>query len=87
MRLIDADDAKLYLNEIAVKQMKRMKTIDPVHAAGGCYCRECVYNNPIGCIHPSNITYHSDEYGNLYDHFISIQKDHFCGYGKKKVSE
>lgn len=43
MRLVDANDATLYLNKAACEQIKWMPTIDPVHAAGGCYCRECEY--------------------------------------------
>lgn len=43
MRLVDADVAPLYLNKEACEQIKLMRTVDPVHAAGGCYCRECVY--------------------------------------------
>lgn len=46
MRLVDADLAPVYLNEKACEQIKSMPTIDPVHAAGACYCGECSY-----CIH------------------------------------
>lgn len=46
MRLVDADLAPVYLNEGACEQIKSMPTIDPVHAAGACYCGECGY-----CIH------------------------------------
>ena len=46
MRLVDADLAPVYLNEKACEQIKSMPTIDPVHAAGACYCGECGY-----CIH------------------------------------
>jgi hypothetical protein len=28
-----------------------LPTIDPVHAASGCYCRECNYRGEIGCTH------------------------------------
>ena len=41
MRLVNADIAPLYLNRDACEQIKLMPTEDSVHAAGGCYCREC----------------------------------------------
>lgn len=47
MRLIDADYAKtLWSNDsnisITMRQIfDALPTIDAVHAAGGCYCREC----------------------------------------------
>lgn len=41
MRLVDAGAAQIYLNKTACEQIKWMPTIDPVHAAGGCWCFEC----------------------------------------------
>ena len=43
MRLVDAGTAQIYLNKAACERINWMPTIDPVHAAGGCYCRECTY--------------------------------------------
>ena len=51
MRLIDADYAKtLWSNDsnisITMRQIfDALPTIDAVHAAGGCYCRECKYKD------------------------------------------
>lgn len=51
-RLIDAEKLTHYLavNEedkqffyVKSKDIDRLPSIDPVHAAGGCYCRECKY--------------------------------------------
>lgn len=50
MRLVDADTLPYYIN-YAVGGSHRVAyhfaiddipTVDPVHAAGGCYCRECI---------------------------------------------
>ena len=49
MRLIDIED--LYCSDCECKgrcedlmcDIKTMPAVDPVHAAGGCYCRECTY--------------------------------------------
>ena len=50
-KLIDAEKLMHYLavNEedkqffyVKSKDIDRLPTIDPIHAAGGCYCRECV---------------------------------------------
>lgn len=58
MRLIDADAPDLghckggevcgvvfvRLNDVALA-IKNTPTIDPIHAAGGCYCQECIYSS------------------------------------------
>lgn len=31
------------LFDFAIETLENAPTIDPVHAAGGCYCRECEY--------------------------------------------
>lgn len=41
MRLVNADTARIYLNNAACEQIKMMPTEDPVKVAGGCYCRDC----------------------------------------------
>lgn len=51
-------------------------TIDPIHAAGGCYCRECKYRNDHGhCAHPRHeilpTTYPND----------------FCSYGEPREAQ
>lgn len=47
MRLVDADVADKWMRQnnafIDAAILKAIPTIDPVHAAGGCYCRECMY--------------------------------------------
>ena len=38
----DPEDG-LFSEWLAEYLVEHLPTIDPVHAAGGCYCRECVY--------------------------------------------
>lgn len=87
MRLIDADSLierlkfKRRLNgnipdkcagyDSAIAQANKLPSVDPVHAAGACYCRECRnYNKPrLGwCSH----------------HMDRENPDDFCSYGKRR---
>lgn len=79
MRLIDADEEIRFANEnlpdvhagVITAFLSDCSTIDPVHAAGACYCWECrSYNKPrIGyCSH----------------HMDKENPNDFCGYGVKK---
>lgn len=55
----------------ADRVIRALPTIDPVHAAGACYCRECRnYNKPrLGwCSH----------------HMDRENPDDFCSYGKRR---
>lgn len=38
-----ANEHFIYGIESVMEYIEQMPTIDPVHAAGGCYCRECLY--------------------------------------------
>lgn len=48
MKLIDAThlilSADMENNKIHVKDIIHAPKIDPIHAAGGCYCKECQYS-------------------------------------------
>lgn len=48
MRLIDADTARIYLSDEVCERLQTMSAVDPVHAAGGCYCRECLRGKKAG---------------------------------------
>jgi len=48
-------------------------TIDPIHAAGGCYCRECRYYDEFDCPASSN--------GYTY---LWVK---YCGYGKPREAQ
>ncbi|WNX85236.1 hypothetical protein RWV98_02875 [Agathobaculum sp. NTUH-O15-33] len=47
MRLIDADAKtnEIYVSQFVIDQMQKIPTIDPIHTAGGCYCRECCFKD------------------------------------------
>ena len=87
MRLIDADALigrlkfKRRLNgnipdkcagyDSAIAQANKLPSVDPVHAAGACYCRECRnYNKPrLGwCSH----------------HMDRENPDDFCSWGQRR---
>lgn len=40
---------KMLRRETVLKLLDSLPEFDPVHAAGGCYCRECVYLEISGC--------------------------------------
>ena len=44
----DDDEARSH-NQIARYYIRHATTIDPVHAAGGCYCRECAFKDTFDC--------------------------------------
>lgn len=97
MRLIDADaldfefDRRCFSEEDenyvrgvdeAIGVVENAPTIDPVHAAGACYCRECKYSKydekfstyscckPMGCIAS-----------------MLVRPTDFCSYGELKEDE
>lgn len=60
MRMIDADelaktldvgiaDAPLYIQATVQQYIDCTPTLDPVHASGACYCRECKYQDECIC--------------------------------------
>ena len=55
----------------ARKIMSEQPTIDPIHAAGGCYCHECRYHE-------------STEVGKDYCDLRESACTRFCGDGKRK---
>lgn len=57
-------------------------TIDPIHAAGGCYCKECKYHEDE--VYPDGEwEVHDNEecWCNLWDNTVSLNG--FCSYGKR----
>ena len=97
MRLIDADKLnrkKKYSFQtvfgcfpksewfIKLEDLFQAPTIDPVHAAGGCYCRECFhsalekYEDSAGWVTPM------DEYW-CNEHKITMPLNGFCSEGRK----
>lgn len=53
----------------------QIPTIDPVHAAGACYCRECKHYDHGCCVVKRYI-------GD--DHIISMPQDGFCSFGRRR---
>ena len=91
MRLIDADAPDLghckggevcgvvfvRLNDVALA-IKNTPTIDPIHAAGGCYCWECKYYSRKP----------DDSHGQMESFCKKLNRDQtyirFCGYSERK---
>ena len=81
MRLIDADEETKWANEnlpdahagVITCFLRDCATIDPVHAAGGCYCREC---KGYGVIDLGQCTTMG-----------ARSPDDFCSYGERKEEE
>lgn len=98
MRLIDADELKKSLTyDICGRPLHgnlktnyanirttilAQPTIDPIHAAGACYCRECKYFNmqEMECQNDRVSTDH--EGGASYS--LNFWLDDFCSYGEPK---
>lgn len=87
MRLIDADKlhfdlaldgARHEIRFIEANDIHKAPTINPVHAAGGCYCRECVN---LG----SNVLYDDSFYCHYWGY--SICKDDFCSRGERRKDD
>lgn len=89
MRLIDADAPDLghckggevcgvvfvRLNDVALA-IKNTPTIDPIHAAGGCYCWECTKFRRYT---KNNITF-----GICKRHNSEVRENDFCSYNDGK---
>lgn len=96
-RLIDADNLTYYLavNDedeqvfyIKLEDIDDAPSIDPVHAAGGCYCWECENADPYMCVGVKlNATYPPDMAGLFrcykYDGIYRTRYD-FCSRGERR---
>ena len=69
------------VSEVLTK-LSKQPTIDPVHAAGGCYCEECRYKDD--CIRRIEFIRRNPVLEqNTYEyHPLS-----FCSYGQRKESD
>ena len=87
MRLMDADEllkapfritgnfgGKYPFEAITVKMVEAAPTINPIHAAGGCYCRECKYLKKITGL------YRACERHSM----MIVQENDFCSYGEAR---
>lgn len=80
MRLVNADTARIYLNETACEQIKMMPTEDPVRVAGGCYCRDCRSWTGVALGQICNLS------SSRPNHLVFRGPDDFCSQGKPKRS-
>ena len=103
MRLIDADDfLDLFYVASAGQDKEFIKTveavaedtptIDPVHAAGWCYCRECKHGRKPSRNNAPEMYFKSDCvvcecYDVVGDDPMIYVPDHFCSYGRREEKE
>lgn len=81
MRLVDADEMKESSQGIVwAEWIDKRPTIDPVHAAGGCYCRECMYAEHLlnGAGKRYELCKYEDVDGVRWP-------DDFCSLGQRKI--
>lgn len=93
MRLIDADTFKMgdfrrCLDcDSIIQIIKYSPTIDPVHAAGGCYCRECVKQDTPDCPMCYEEYIDDEEDGlEFLLHNNATDENGFCSYGRREES-
>lgn len=92
MRLIDADMLPMALDghivSIWKKDLDAVPTIDPVHAAGGCYCKECAFWLRDSAIlpdgKPANWGYCDKLLDSDSGEEIMTAEMGFCSYGERK---
>ena len=58
---------------VALKKVERAPAVDPVHAAGACYCRECKHFG-------HNLE--NDTYCSIINGLTDPEEYDFCSYGE-----
>lgn len=91
MRLIDADTLNARLSRDAtpyftVCDIENAPTIDPVRAAGGCYCKECRRWKPDGS-YGMDLDGVKRPYGACEITHHCHKDNHFCGYGRLREAQ
>lgn len=66
--------------------VNKAPAIDPVHAAGGCYCQECVRWEPDGS-YGLDLDGVRHPYGACNATHCFSRDDHFCGHGRQKETQ
>ena len=92
MRLIDADAPmeKEYsriregevLHRIPPSHIDAAPIIDPIHATGSCYCKECLHSEPVEYKFADDWVVPIDEYW-CNEHKITMPLNGFCSEGRK----
>lgn len=93
MRLINADE--LIAKEVTVHctngaiadvvpvgTIRYVPTVDPIHAAGGCYCRECLKKDTESC--PMVEFEHVGPEDRERTLFTANYDDGYCNYGERR---
>lgn len=90
MRLIDADacwdrilNGCCYTTEAAIMGTP---TIDPVHATGGIYCKECLHSEPVEYEDNEGWVKPMDEYW-CNKHKDTMPLNGFCSEGRKDCNK
>lgn len=90
MRLIDADvlteefwkpEYRTQTRRDFISVINKFPTIDPVHFAGGTYCKECIYYKPYEFPESGNIIYQC--YNSSASYLEEHKPNDFCSKGKK----
>lgn len=63
-------------------EIDKQPEIDPVHFAGGCYCKECLHSEPIEYKFADDWVVPIDEYW-CNEHKINMPLNGFCSEGRK----
>lgn len=66
---------------MAVDDVRTLPVIDPVHAAGGCYCKECIYYKSYEFPENGRIIY---QCYNSSSYLEECKPDDFCSRGVPK---
>lgn len=94
MRMIDADelaktldvgiaDAPLYIQATVQQYIDCTPTLDPVHAAGACYCWECKYYREFRTNRNKQLMRLCYRMGK-HDMEYCVKPDDFCSYGQRR---
>lgn len=66
---------------VPVEEIDKAPTIDPVHAAGGCYCRECKHRTGIA------LGMRCKLYSFPPNAWVYSKPDDFCSRGQRKEAD
>ena len=94
MKLIDGHKVKKAVHEhptmrmhksTALRLVDSVPEIDPVHAAGGCYCHECEYYKPGKHFADINFCHRLPLYADKGG--LNTADDDFCSRGRRREAD
>lgn len=65
-----------------IDELENASEIDLLHAAGGCYCKECLHSEPVEYKFADDWIVPIDEYW-CNEHKITMPLNGFCSEGRK----